>query len=74
MSAITTLQLLGLAGLLSYGAARLVAKTGLIGYSRYTLVAVPVTGMPKMPRGYRVENMSLDQLGDLPINVRKEEQ
>jgi hypothetical protein len=74
LSAITTLQLLGLAGLLSYGAARLVAKTGLIGYSRYTLVAVPVTGMPKMPRGYRVENMSFDQLGDLPINVRKEEQ
>jgi len=71
---LTTLQLLGLAGVLSYATARLVAKAGLIGYSRYTLVAIPVDGMPKMPRGYRVENRTIDQLEGLDINVRREEQ
>jgi hypothetical protein len=38
----TTLQLLGVAGVLSYAAARFAARAGVLGYNRYTLVAVPV--------------------------------
>jgi hypothetical protein len=65
----STIQMLGLAGLLSYGAARLAAKAGMIGYNRYTLVAVPVDGMPAMPRGFRVEALSAEMLAGHEIDV-----
>lgn len=66
--------MLGLAGLLSYAVARLATKAGVVGYSRYTLVAVPVSGMPKMPRGYRVEPISPAALAELTIDANVEEQ
>jgi hypothetical protein len=51
----TAIKLLGIAGVLSYATARLATKAGIVGYSRYTLVAVPVAGCPKC-RGDIVSN------------------
>jgi hypothetical protein len=66
--------MLGLMGVLSYATARLAAKAGVIGYNRYTLVAVPVAGMPKMPRGFRVEEINAAHLQkhviDVPADVQ----
>jgi hypothetical protein len=66
--------MLGVAGLLSYAAARLAARAGMLGYNRYSLVAVPVEGMPKMPRGFRVDYLDADALAqhqiDIPIEVQ----
>ena len=70
----TAIKLLGIAGVLSYATARLATKAGIVGYSRYTLVAVPVNGMPKMPRGYRVEAIPPGALAQLTIDVDVEEQ
>jgi hypothetical protein len=70
----TTLQMLGLAGLASYAAARLAAKAGVLGYNRYSLVAVPVSGMPAMPRGFRVQQLDLEMLGGHEIDVLPEVQ
>jgi hypothetical protein len=69
LPSVTTLQMLGLAGVLSYAAARLAAKAGVLGYNRYTLVAVPVEGMPAMPRGFRVEALSAEELSSLEIDA-----
>ena len=55
MPSISTIQMLGIAGMLSYAVARFAARAGMLGYNRYTLVAVPVEGMPAMPRGFRVD-------------------
>ncbi|MGL5838885.1 MAG: hypothetical protein ACRCY3_10335 [Sphingorhabdus sp.] len=74
MPSITTLQMLGLAGILSYAAARFATKAGVLGYNRYALVAVPVSGMPKMPRGFRVEALSPDVLASIEIDVSPEVQ
>jgi hypothetical protein len=66
--------MLGLAGLLSYAAARFAAQSGMLGYNRYSLLAVPVEGMPKMPRGFRVDYLDADALAqhqiDVPIEVQ----
>ena len=61
--------MLGLAGVLSYAAARLAARAGMLGYNRYSLFAVPVEGMPKMPRGFRVELLDADALARHQIDV-----
>lgn len=74
MPSLSTLQMLGLAGVLSYAAARFAARAGVLGYNRYTLVAVPVEGMPKMPRGFRVEALSLETLRGHRIDVSHEVQ
>lgn len=70
----TAIKLLGIAGVLSYATARLATKAGIIGYSRYTLVAVPLAGMPKMPRGYRVEPITPEDLSRLAIDANVDEQ
>ncbi len=70
----TTLQMLGLAGVLSYAAARFAARAGMLGYNRYSLVAVPVEGMPEMPRGFRVEQLDADALAGHSIDVSSEVQ
>jgi hypothetical protein len=72
--AISTLQMLGLAGVLSYAAARLAAKAGMLGYNRYTLVAVPIDGMPKMPRGFTVAELTPSALATETIDVSSEVQ
>jgi hypothetical protein len=66
---ISSLKLLGAAGILSYAAARLAAKAGMIGYSRLLLVAVPVSGMPQMPRGFRVAPLSPAELERHNIDI-----
>lgn len=74
MPTLTTLQLLGLAGVLSYAAARFAAKAGVLGYNRYLLVSVPVAGMPAMPRGFRVTEMTAAELATHAIDVSTEVQ
>ena len=61
--------MLGVAGLLSYAAARFAARAGMLGYNRYSLVAVPVEGMPDMPRGFRVEVLDAEALAEHKIDV-----
>ncbi|MEQ1597703.1 MAG: hypothetical protein ABL985_21690 [Casimicrobium sp.] len=74
MPSVSTIQMLGVAGLLSYAAARFAARAGMLGYNRYSLLAVPVEGMPKMPRGFRVQLLDADALAqhqiDVPIEVQ----
>jgi hypothetical protein len=74
LPAASTLQLLGVVGVLSYAAARFAAKAGVIGYSRYTLVAVPARGIPKAPRGFSVRALTQDELSQYAIDVNAEEQ
>jgi hypothetical protein len=74
LPAISTIQMLGLAGVLSYAAARLAARAGMLGYNRYTLVAVPIDGMPKMPRGFRVVELDAVALTGHEIDVSVEVQ
>lgn len=69
MPDIASLKLLGLAGVVSYAAARLAAKAGMVGYSRLTLVAVPVSGMPEMPKGFRVEPITAEALRSHVIDI-----
>ena len=66
--------MLGLAGLLSYAAARFAAHSGMLGYNRYSLIAVPVEGMPKMPRGFRVELLDAEALAQQQIDVSSQVQ
>ena len=61
--------MLGVAGLLSYAAARFAARAGMLGYHRYSLIAVPVDGMPGMPRGFRVELLDAAALAQNQIDV-----
>jgi hypothetical protein len=70
----TTIQLLGLTGVLSYAAARFAARAGVLGYNRYSLVAVPVEGMPKMPRGFRVVVLDAEALAQQQIDIPTEVQ
>lgn len=70
----STIQLLGVAGLLSYAAARFAARAGMLGYNRYSLVAVPIQGMPKMPRGFRVEAVDANALAQHAIDASREVQ
>jgi hypothetical protein len=67
--ALTTLKLLGAAGVVSYALAKLAARADLLGYSRYLLVAVPVESMPPMPRGYSVRELSAADLRSHEIDV-----
>jgi hypothetical protein len=66
---IASLKLLGLAGIVSYAAARLAAKAGMLGYSRLMLVAVPVAGMPAMPKGFRVQPIAPEALLNHAIDI-----
>ncbi len=74
MPSATAILSLGFAGWISYAVARLAAKAGVIGYNRWTLVAVPVHAMPKMPRGYRVEQIDFARLADIAIDAPRDEQ
>ena len=74
MPSVSTIQMLGVVGLMSYAAARFAARAGMVGYNRYSLVAVPVAGMPKMPRGFRVEVLDAASLAQHKIDVSSEVQ
>jgi hypothetical protein len=69
LPSVSTIQMLGVAGLLSYAAARFAARAGMLGYNRYSLLAVPVEGMPKMPRGFRVDYLDAGALAQHQIDV-----
>ena len=71
---VSTLQMLGVAGLLSYAAARFATRSGILGYNRYSLFAVPVGGMPKMPRGFRVELLDAAASAHHQIDVSEQVQ
>ena len=66
--------MLGVVGLMSYAAARFAARAGMVGYNRYSLVGVPVPGMPKMPRGFWVEVLDAASLAQHKIDVSSEVQ
>lgn len=69
MPDIISLKMLGVAGVLSYAAARLATKAGIVGYRRFVLVSVPLAEMPTMPRGFSVREMTLETLLGLHIDV-----
>jgi hypothetical protein len=66
---IVSLKMLGIMGVASYAAARLATKAGILGYRRYVLVAVPVEGMPDMPRGFDVRPVGAAELAGHEIDV-----
>lgn len=69
MPDIVGLKMLGVAGVLSYAAAKLAAKAGILGYRRFVLVSVPLSMMPTMPRGFVVREMMPETLSGLQIDV-----
>ncbi len=69
MPDIVSLKMLGVMGVASYAAARLATKAGVLGYRRYVLVAVPVEGMPDMPRGFDVRPVAAGELARHEIDV-----
>jgi hypothetical protein len=71
---IVSLKMLGIIGVASYAAARLATKAGVLGYRRYVLVAVPVEGMPDMPRGFDVRPLDAAELAGHHIDVGTEVQ
>lgn len=69
MPDLVALKMLGVAGVLSYAAARLAAKAGVIGYRRFVFVSVPLNRMPQMPRGFSVRSLSPDVLSQHVIDI-----
>lgn len=57
-----TIQMLGLIGAASYVAARLARASGRAAFHRYAIVAQPRSGLPAMPRGFRVEELGPAEL------------
>lgn len=57
MAGMHTIQMLGLFGAASYLAARLARASGRAAFNRYAIIAQPRTGLPDMPRGFRVEEL-----------------
>jgi hypothetical protein len=66
---IVSLKMLGVAGVVSYAAARLATKAGIVGYRRFAMVSVPLAGMPDMPRGFTVRELTPAALSQLTIDV-----
>jgi hypothetical protein len=71
---VQTIQLIGLAGVASYGVARVVHRMGALDYQRARIVEVPIAGIPAMPRGFRVIEIGQDALAAHPIDISPEEQ
>ena len=69
MPDIVSLKMLGVAGVLSYAAARLATKAGIVGYRRFAMVSVPLAGMPDMPRGFAVRELPPAVLSQQTIDV-----
>jgi hypothetical protein len=68
------LQLLGVIGAASYAMARLMVHSRALSWHRAFVVAVPRSGMPKMPRGFTVRSVSADELAQLEVDVTVEQQ
>ncbi len=69
MPDIVSLKLLGVAGALSYAAARFATNAGIICYRRYILVSMPVSGMSEMPRGFSTRAIAADEMRSHVIDV-----
>lgn len=69
MPDIISLKMLGIAGIVSYAAAQLATKAGVVGYRRFVLVSVPLAGMPKMPRDFTVRELTPADLAQHVIDV-----
>ena len=74
MPDIVSLKMLGVAGVASYAAARLATKVGIVGYKRFAIVSVPVAGMPAMPRGFEVRELTPEVLSQYVIDVPRSAQ
>lgn len=64
-----TLRTLGPLTSLSYALGRAAARVRGVSWHRYVLIAVPLSGMPKMPRGHVVRELSADALKTLVIDA-----
>lgn len=69
MAALQTIQLLGLLGAVSYGLARLARASRSAAWHRYAVVAQPRIGLPAMPRGYAVRELSAAELAGQKIDA-----
>jgi hypothetical protein len=74
MSFRETWRALGTATTLSYAIGRSAARIPGVSWHRYRLIAVPLSGMPKMPRGYAVRELSAGELKTLVIDAPLEVQ
>lgn len=61
--------MLGLIGAASYLAARLARASGRAAFHRYAIVTQPRTGLPNMPRGFRVEALGGHALAEYSIDA-----
>lgn len=71
-SALAAIKILGGATALSYGLARLTHGRRWVEYSGFRLIAIPVSALPKMPRGYRVVSLDTAALSIHKIDVSTE--
>jgi hypothetical protein len=74
MANLYALKLIGVAGIFSYGVAKLLAKAEIIAYRRYKLVGIPLDAMPKMPKGFETRLLTPQQLANEQIDVGEETQ
>ncbi|MEA3538239.1 MAG: hypothetical protein U9R73_03810 [Pseudomonadota bacterium] len=76
MSFRETWRALGTTTTLSYAIGRVTARIPGVSWHRYRLIAVPLAGMPKMPRGHVVRELSADALKtlviDAPLDVQQD--
>lgn len=69
MSFRETWRALGTTTTLSYAIGRMAARIPGVSWHRYRLIAVPLSGMPKMPRGHSVRELSSGELKTLVIDA-----
>lgn len=69
MAGMQTIQMLGLIGAASYLAARLARASGRMSFNRYAIVSQPRSGLPEMPRGFRVDKLSEADLAGHAIDA-----
>ena len=69
MAGLNTIHILGLAGALSYGIARVLSRSQGIAFHRYAIVCQPRAGLPQMPRGFRVEQLDPAQLARYRVDA-----
>lgn len=72
MAAMHTIQMLGLIGAASYLAARMARASRHAAWHRYAIVAQPRTGLPAMPRGFRVAALGGSELAGHAVDAAPE--
>ncbi len=69
MAGMHTIQMLGLIGASSYFAARVARASGKAAFHRYAILAQPRTGLPAMPRRFRVAQLSAAELARFSVDA-----